>query len=410
MGLTKRRLEEEREGQYLTPIGRYVCHRCVTDSFLKEFLQSSTDTEQLCSYCCLTGATDISVLLTEISDVIKDDYTDPANGLPYESQSGGYQGEVYNGEEVLEELGSWTDNEELYADVEKAFSNGQWCSRYYLGLDQYDKYWLGWMEFTEIVKHRTRYLFFGDSEGEISDEIVLPSRVLSTLGKLFQEFDWFTNLKKGTKLVRVRVVKADNNPSTAKELGAPPPNLATQNRMSPAGIPMFYGSFDDLTSVRETYNPNMPRDYTSYQPHENRTKKLVLATFEAVKDLRMLDLGRDMDLPSCFDVERRWQRKVFRFLQDFVIDFSKPIDRDGQEHFEYAPTQVVIEYVRHRLLDNRGRKVDGVLYPSAANPGKQAAVVFAGPEHCGAVQDPFNDAQTVLRLVRYRDAAPDEFK
>ena len=101
---------------------------------------------------------------------------------------------------------------------------------------------------------------------------------------------------------------------------------------------------------------------------------------------------------------------MFQFLQDFIEDFSKQICRDGKEHFEYAPTQAVTEYVRHRLVDNEGRKIDGVLYNSAANSGEQAVVIFAGPEHCGAVRDAFHDAQMLLRLVRHRCAKPSEFK
>ena len=401
MGLTKRRLEEEQEGQYSTPPDRYVCHRCVTDSLLEDILRSFADAKHLCSYCDSEGsegAADIGVLLKEIGDAITEDYTDPANELPYENQSGGYQGEVYSGGEILEELGPWTVNEDLYADVREAFSDGHWCKRHYYSLDEYEKYWIGWMEFAEIVKHRTRYFFYSDLTVESSDAIVSPRRVPHVLGQLFQEFDWFTDIQRGTEIVRARVVRNDETPSTAAELGAPPPNLATQNRMSSAGIPMFYGSFDELTSVLETY-----------QPHENGRRKIVLATFETTKDLRVLDLCRDLDFPSSFGVEQRWQRKVLSFLQDFIYDFSKPIDRDGKEHFEYVPTQVVTEYVRHLLVDNEGRKIDGVLYKSAANSGEQAMVIFAGPEHCGAVQDSFHGAQTLLRLVRHRCAKPSEF-
>lgn len=46
MGLTKRRLEEEQERQYSAP-DRYVCYRCVTDSYLKDTLQYADNTEHL---------------------------------------------------------------------------------------------------------------------------------------------------------------------------------------------------------------------------------------------------------------------------------------------------------------------------------------------------------------------------
>lgn len=117
MGLTKRRLEEEQEGQYSTPPGRYVCHRCVTDSFLEDILRSFADAKHLCSYCDSEGAADIGVLLSEIGDAITADYTHPANELPYESQSGGYLGNTYSGEDVLEGLSHWTHNECLYTSV-----------------------------------------------------------------------------------------------------------------------------------------------------------------------------------------------------------------------------------------------------------------------------------------------------
>ena len=399
---------EELEGQYSVPPDCYVCQRCVTDSFLKDALMSSEDTEHICSYCGLEDATSIGVLLKEIGDAIRDEYTDPTDELHYESREGGYPvGEVYSGQEILEEIGSWTNSDDLYADVENAFSLGEWCRRDPLGLDQYDERWLGWMEFSEIIKHRTRYLFFDDSSDE---EIVLPSRLLDTLGNLFREFYLFTDLPKGTELVRARVVNAGESPSTAAELGAAPAKLATQNRMSPAGISMFYASFDELTSVRETYDPDLSKEDATRPPERGWGKKLVLATFKTTKDFRMLDLGRDLELPSCFDTERRWQRKLISFLQDFVEDFSKPVERDGREHFEYAPTQVVTEYVRHRLVDNEGQKVDGVLYLSAANPGKKAVVVFGGPELCGAVEDSFNEAKPVLQPVGFREAAPEEFE
>ena len=156
MGLTKRRLEEEQEGQYSTPPDRYVCHRCVTDSFLKDALQSSADTDLLCSYCNSEGAAGIDVLLREIRDAITADFTAPANELPHESQSGGYLGNTYSGEDVLEELSHWTYNECLYSDVQEAFSDSQWCEKNYLSLNLFERYWLGWKEFKEVVKHHRR--------------------------------------------------------------------------------------------------------------------------------------------------------------------------------------------------------------------------------------------------------------
>ena len=404
MGLTKRLWEEEEKRPYSIPEGgRDVCVRCVTDSFLKAALQSASDESRLCSYCGLGGAANISVLLNGIGEAIMADYTDPVEELPYESREGGYQGDVYRGHEILEVLDPWTNCDDLYADVEEAFFDGVWCKQDYYGLDQYDAYRVGWENFAKAVKHRTRYLFFDDSTlTRYTDDPVRPSRVLTTVGQLFRDYGLFTDIRKGTELVRVRVVDYDKNPSTADELGAPPALSAAQNRMSPAGISMFYACFDELTSVLETYDPKLVKG-------RHRRKKLVLATFETVRDLRLLDLERVPDLPSSFDPGRTSRRKRIRFLQDFVEDFSKPIERDGREHFDYVPTQIMTEYIRHRLMDNDDCRIDGVLYPSAKNPGRTAVVVFAGPELCGPRQDPPYATAPLLHLVRYRNAVPEEF-
>ena len=404
MGLTKQRWEEELERQYSTPEGgRNVCDRCVTDSLLKRALHIESDEGRCCSYCGAGGAADISVLLNEVGDAIMADYADPVEELSYISREGGYQGEVYVGSDILAELDLWTTCDGLYADVEEAFCDSYWCKRHYFSLDQYDVLRFGWEGFAKAVKHQTRYLLFDDSTDDLdASDPVPPSRVLTTIGQLFRDVDLFTDLPKGTKLVRVRVVDEDENPSTFEDLGPPPEQLAAQNRMSPAGIPMFYASFDELTSVLETYDPDLSEG-------QYRRKKLVLATFESVRDLRMLDHRRVPDLPSPFDAGRTLQRKKIRFLRDFVEDFSKPIKRDGRENFDYVPTQIVTEYVRHLLVDNDDCRIDGVLYPSAANPGQTAVVVFAGPELCGPRQHVPYATAPLLHLVRHHNAVPEEF-
>jgi len=128
--------------------------------------------------------------------------------------------------------------------------------------------------------------------------------------------------------------------STAKDLGAPPPEAAAQSRMSPAGIPMFYAADDAETALAETVDP--PR---------TRVKAATIGTFETTDDCRIVDLRRLPAPPSYFDdsPEARALQAPLGFLHGFRHDVSARIERDGRIHVEYVPTQVVCEYLRHVL-------------------------------------------------------------
>jgi hypothetical protein len=69
--------------------------------------------------------------------------------------------------------------------------------------------------------------------------------------------------------------------------------------------------------------------------------------------------------PSILDGdEQNLYRAATGFLHEFTDDLTKPIAKDGREHIEYVPPQVVTEYVRYRLQQHVGRPVHGILYRS----------------------------------------------
>jgi hypothetical protein len=65
----------------------------------------------------------------------------------------------------------------------------------------------------------------------------------------------------------------------------------------------------------------------------------------------------------------------------FARDVVKPVDRNGSEHIEYVPTQIVTEYLRliHRTDDDTS--VDGLLCTSSRN-GARCAVIFIDNNAC----------------------------
>src|SRR5262249_20798669 len=159
----------------------------------------------------------------------------------------------------------------------------------------------------------------------------------------------------GTRIYRVRLHSASSPPpNTIGELGPPPREMTLfSNRMSPAGVSMFYGAFDEATALKETRSRKTRRRMVA-----------TVATFRLVEDGPVLDLTGLPDVPSVFAGD--WERRPsLAFLHDFVADLTAKIKKDGREHIEYVPSQVVTEYVRHRFTAQTGVSVRGIRYPSA---------------------------------------------
>ena len=88
-----------------------------------------------------------------------------------------------------------------------------------------------------------RRFFFLNSDRDPDDpEVYSPGEVLRAIFDYAQHMDLFIEIPSGTGLVRARLEGCKPNLETAEELGPPPAEKAKQsNRMSPAGVPMFYG-------------------------------------------------------------------------------------------------------------------------------------------------------------------------
>jgi RES domain-containing protein len=193
-------------------------------------------------------------------------------------------------------------------------------------------------------------------------------------------------LSKSTDIYRVRIFDPGTVSKSAKGLGSPPAKFAKiPNRMSPAGIPMFYGAFDVKTAVLETFTTC------------EKNKEAMAGIFRCTRDLTVLNLSAGRYLPSIFDTEDRHKRTSAKFLIDFIIDFSKPIDREDRAHIDYVPTQVVTEYFRHIFKPDDGTTLDGIIYPSSKKEGNNAIVIFAESNACVEKIEKNND-QALLWL------------
>src|SRR5712692_1043203 len=76
--------------------------------------------------------------------------------------------------------------------------------------------------------------------------------MLDEIGDAVEEVELVRELPAGTRFFRGRVGPKTKPYRSARKLGPPPQGRTIANRMSPAGIPMFYGALDEFTAIAET--------------------------------------------------------------------------------------------------------------------------------------------------------------
>jgi len=77
--------------------------------------------------------------------------------------------------------------------------------------------------------------------------------MLRRLGELVIEAGLIREFEPGATIYRARHHTLGIAYTRAAELGTAPREVSFANRMSPAGIPLFYGAFDADTAVREAW-------------------------------------------------------------------------------------------------------------------------------------------------------------
>ena len=303
--------------------------------------------------------------------------------MGWDSAEGGYLLPTMDSQELLEEVGLGECQGELFEDLCEAFSVHNWVH-----IDPYgdllcDSLRYTWEEFADQVKHRTRYVFFRLQTRDEYDRQGEPHGVLASLAEIIREADLVQEKSEGTIFFRAHQHKQNEHLVGAKRLGAPPAELAKHNRMSPAGISMFYGCGDAHTASEEIYKADGLRPM------------ITVAQFANLRKLRILDLREIPEVPSLFDEGSCHLRMPLIFMHRFAHEISKPID-DAAKPYEYVPTQVVTEYFRHIYREPDGRPIDGIAYRSSKNQGGICYTLFFEQERC-ADEAHGKDAALLLR-------------
>jgi len=172
------------------------------------------------------------------------------------------------------------------------------------------------------------------------------------------------------KLVyRARQQKRGQTLHSPYDFGPPPVERATRpNRMSPAGIVMFYGSDERETAIAEI--------------DDDGRLGIAVGTFQTTRNATVLDLTKLPRSLGFFEQQSdssEVDRYALEFLHRFVKSLAAKVAPGEREHIDYVPTQVVTEWFR-TAFRHRRKTIDGIRYMSAQRPGGKSLVLFADRE------------------------------
>lgn len=356
--------------------GHSVCDRCFDDEDIRAFIGSHA-AGMVCDFCGRTGrrhaiAAPLDDVVEFIYSAVSREYEFAIDCLGWDSEEGGYQGSYWDSRDLLTEevgLGLPNDADNRLLDIlAECFGDQEWCERDPYGLRRDLRLIGSWRQFSESVKHRRRYFFLRVDKhpAGLADEYLAPAELLRVIGDAVLENGLIRELAQGSLVYRARQIETRGALDSPYDFGPPPLDRATKsNRMSPAGIVMFYGSDDWRTAVAEI--DDEPR------------KGVAVGTFRTTRLARVLDLTKLPRRLRFFEEQSdssTVKRYVLEFLHSFVRSVAEKVERGEREHVDYVPTQVVTEWFRTSFNCPAG-PIDGILYPSTQRRGGKSLVLFA---------------------------------
>ena len=370
MGLVKQRMMELESHNLGSIPDKNVCIKHIDDKAIKRFIRKNYQSGY-CDYCEENmKVVSLEDLLEFMMMGISNFYEDAGNFMSYNGREGGYLGETFTPDELIQEcIELETDPFSLTEDIINSIADIAWSEP-----DMYhdtikDDLIYRWSFFKNIIKHKSRYLF--QKNGGIEDN-ENPYLILRELGRLISSFHLIKKLDRGTTIYRCRQHISTDLIRDKEKLVAPPDEFAIYpNRFSPSGISMLYSAFDLKTALLETISREDPKK-----------KSATISEFKLKKDIYIIDFSKLPELPSIFDYTKVKKHYPILFLYDLVKDLTKDIEKDGKEHTEYVPTQVVTEYFRFPFNKNKQHKIEGIIYPSSKNREKCSSVIFWNNEEC----------------------------
>ncbi len=331
------------------------------DHLIVPYLRSHVPVATVGDSCRLCGLTDrprglIEDVAAIVVDAIRYWYADPIEGLYWDGREGGYQGILKGTPDVVDELcvGAFDPavNDVLCSLLISAIeveASTPWGA----GSDL-DPLEFAWQVYADDVARESRFVFPPSPRTGYG----APTRVARFLEQVLIYVSADMDLLKrveGLQVFRGRLVEDPTQfIASASELGPAPGNLAAANRMSAPGISLLYASEDAQTAIAEIAGHGVA-------PYA------VVGRFDSLRQLFILDFTADpAPAGSPLDPAARTALRMSAFLSSFVEHVTRSVIPDGRQHVEYAPTQVLTEYLRWMSP----HPIDGIALPSAQTGGK----------------------------------------
>jgi hypothetical protein len=356
---------------------RAVCLACALDEDLRnETAKHLTVWE--CTFCGATaddgdGEAPIAAAFEDFMEIVMNALTfayHPAEtALLWDKEDGWFGGTVIGSTEAAYDFCGYDVTDKVMEGIAEVITEEDWTEDDLAQLRPDEALRFTWEQFRDKVRYSSRFVFLSTPEehSDHPDEFT-TAEFLQELDRVLRAFGTVKTAPAGRRLWRGRLTpdpKQVREWNTAPELGPPPREVASNSRMSPAGVTMFYGAENVATAVAEIGAHSAKRF-------------AILGEFETLRDLTLLDLTELPEIPSLYtETGRTFERYDLTFLHRFARDLAQPIELDGREHIEYVPTQVITEYLRYVSTN----KVDGILYRSAQNDGV-SCVLFCDARHC----------------------------
>jgi HEPN/RES N-terminal domain 1/RES domain len=389
--LTKRHMEQVEEQGWAAG-DESVCTVCVSEESLEAAIRLAETTDVACSFCGASPAGPIEALLAPFMAGVRREFEHAADSVYWDGREGGYQAPTLDSWDLIDHYADIFVGDGLLEVIRDAVLDETWVASDWAWSSRDEALTESWDTFCHIIKYETRYVIWRQrSETQNGGSgAIPPARILDAVGDLVDLYpEWLTaEIDPSVRLWRARPHDADEQVESASDLGTTPVAKSRSNRMSPAGIPMFYGAFDARTAALEAVQG---------------TDKAISSTAAWVVSVpaKVLDLTNLQPIPSVF-APNGDERPQWIFLHYFARSLRAKVEL---EDIDYVPTQVVTEYFLR--IFGEGSFFDGLQYMSDVEGGGRCVVMDVRNEGCVEAEGAW-DAGRNLLLGLLRDTRRSE--
>jgi HEPN/RES N-terminal domain 1/RES domain len=386
---------------------KFICLGCIGDDYLEGVVARALVDSEACSFCGAEPAAGFDAFMEAFMVGVDNTFEQADNaGMLWDGSYVFTTYEHYELPDSFDWVAAGEHEAEVFDEIRSRLIEKTYASRWWGETEPHEAYSSAWRAFREQILHRTRFVFWAsENPGELYIDAgdVPVAKVLEVIGQLLIEFDLVTTLPAGTAAYRARghAQYTDSREWSAAQLGTNlPKNATSASRMSPAGIPLFYGGDDVDTSLAEAARANDREFFT-------------VGKFVTTEPVAVIDLTHVPAVPSIFDPKLGAHQGQLRFLNALVDELRQPIDT-ARSNLDYVPTQVFCEYFLNvfdpeaqagPLGDNDAEaefdskaKIRGLLWMSAAAAGGGCLALNVSQEDCVDVADG-TDGRLRLHLV-----------